>query len=247
MSNVFLDTTDTAILPDEVEDDLQCKGLRVLQSRNDYCFSSDSALLANFAEAAKGERVCELCAGSGVISMLMAVKTPLSEVVAVELQQPLAARAARSVARNNLAPRVRVWCGDAKECVGALGAGAWDVVVGNPPYFRVGDGEMRNLPEVAMCRHETHITLIEVLTAAAKLLRFGGRFYIVYTATRLAELLADMRQVGIEPKRLVCVAPVANRQVDTVLVEGRRGGKSGIAVYHAVRGELEARFTPPKE
>lgn len=247
MAYGFLDITDTAILPDEVEDDLQCGGLKVLQARNNYCFSSDAALLANFAEAAAGENVCELCAGSAVISLLMAVKTPYRRAVAVELQYTLAERAARSIVRNGLKERIGVWCGDAKGCVGALGAGSMDVVVANPPYFRVGDGEMSAVPEVAMCRHETHITLADVLAVGAKLLRYGGRFYMVYTATRLAELLAGMRSVGIEPKRLVSVAPVAGRQVDTVLVEGRRGGKSGMAVYNAVRTELEARFTPPKE
>lgn len=244
MSQGYLDTTDTAIRAGEVEDDLQCMGLKVLQDRNTYCFSSDSALLANFATFAAGEVGCELCAGSAVISLLLAVKNPLRHIVAVELQPDLASRAARSVNRNGLRGRVSVWCGDLRQCVAPLGAGSMDVVVANPPYFKVGDGEMKADPAVAMCRHETHVTLAEVLDAAGKLLRFGGRFYIVYTATRLAELFVDMRLVGIEPKRLVNVQPVADRAVDTVLVEGRRGGKSGMVVENALRGQLEARFTP---
>lgn len=236
--------TDTNLLAGEVEDDLQCKGLRVLQHRSTYCFSSDSALLANFATFAAGEVGAELCAGSGVISMLLAVKTPLAHITAVELQYPLAERAARSVSRNGLAGRVSVWCGDVKSCVATLGAGTMDAVVANPPYFKVGEGEMSAEPSIAMCRHETHVTLEDVTAAAGKLLRFGGRFYVVFAAGRLAELFGAMRAAGIEPKRLVSVQPVEGRQVDTVLVEGKRGGKSGMVVRNALRRELEAEFTP---
>ena len=243
MEEGYIEVTDSEIKAGEVEDDLQCKGLHILQDRNAYCFSSDSALLANFATFSAGEVGVELCAGSAVISMLLAVKTPLRHVTAVELQYPLAERAARSVKRNGIEDRVAVWCGDVKRCVPVFGAGSMDVVVANPPYFRVGEGEMSEDPAIAMCRHETHVTLADVCDAAGKLLRFGGRFYIVYTASRLAELFDRLQAVGIEPKRLVNVQPVAHRQVDTVLVEGKRGGKRGMTVVNAVRGDLEARFT----
>lgn len=243
MEEGYLQVADTAVRAGEVEDDLQCKGLRILQDRNAYCFSSDSALLANFAAFSSGEVGAELCAGSAVISMLLSVKTPLRHVTAVELQYALAERAARSVKRNGLEDKVAVWCGDVKHCVPVLGAGSMDVVVANPPYFRVDEGEMSEDPAVAMCRHETHVTLADVCQAAGKLLRYGGRFYVVYTATRLAELFEEMHRAGIEPKRLINVQPVANRQVDTVLVEGKRGGKRGMTVTNAVRGDLEARFT----
>ena len=243
MEEGYVEVTDCEMRMGEVEDDLQCKGLRILQDRDAYCFSSDSALLANFATFSAGEVGAELCAGSAVISMLLAVKTPLRHLVAVELQYALAERAARSIRRNGLEQKVAIWCGDVKTCVPALGAGTMDVVVANPPYFRVGEGEMSEDPSIAMCRHETHVTLRDVCTAAGKLLRFGGRFYIVYTASRLAELFEEMQKAGIEPKRLVNVQPVPGRQVDTILVEGKRGGKRGMVVTNAVRGDLEARFT----
>ena len=230
-------------MPNEVVDDLQCHGLGVLQDRAAYCFSSDSALLANFALPLTGT-VCELCAGSGVIALLLAAKTSVKRIVCVEAQEALAYRSMRSVVRNNLQDTIAVWWGKVQDCIPALGDGSMDAVVTNPPYFRVGEGEMSDNPAIAMCRHETQLTLDQLLQVSARLLKYGGNFYIVYCATRLAELLAGMRHYGIEPKRLVCVQPVPNRRVDTVLVEGKRGGKSGMVVQNAVRGDLEALFTP---
>lgn len=227
----------------EAVDDLQCRGLTVLQDRATYCFSSDAALLANFATPLAGQ-VCELCAGSGVISLLLAKKTGAKRFVEVELQQQTALRAARSVVRNGLADRIGVWWGAVQDAPTYLGNGTMDAVVANPPYFRVGEGEMSDNPLVAMSRHETHLTLSELLVCAAKLLRYGGNFYVVYNAGRLAELLDGMRQNGIEPKRLITVQPAQGKYVDTVLVEGKRGGKNGMTVQSALRADLEARFTP---
>ena len=239
----YVEVTDVDLREGEVEEDLQCKGLRILQAPGTYRFSSDSALLANFATCSAGEVGVELCAGSAVVSMRLAAKTPLRRIVAVELQASFAERAARSVKRNGLEARVAVWQGDAVRCAEAFGCGTQDFVAVNPPYFRVGEGEMSEDAAVAMCRHETHITLREVCQTAGKLLRFGGRMYIVYTATRLAELFDEMKRAGIEPKKLVSIQPVSGRQADTVLVEGKRGGKRGMVVVNAVRGDLEAKYT----
>ena len=45
--------------------DLQCGDMWLVQDMEDYCFTSDSVLLANFAKAKRGQKVLELCAGSG--------------------------------------------------------------------------------------------------------------------------------------------------------------------------------------
>ena len=56
-------------------EDLGCNGLKILQDTNQYRFTSDSVLLANFFNAKKDDNVVELCSGSGVISILGTAKT----------------------------------------------------------------------------------------------------------------------------------------------------------------------------
>jgi tRNA1Val (adenine37-N6)-methyltransferase len=72
--------------------------------------------------------------------------------------------------------------------------------------------------------------LADFLRAATYLLKNGGRFYIVFLAERLADLLAGMRELRLEPKRLRCTHSRAGERGSLVLVEGRKGGRSGLAM-----------------
>ncbi len=228
------------VLDNEVLDDLQCGGLTAIQDRERYCFSSDSALLANFAKVGKQDRVCELCAGSGVVSLLVAHKKRPQCLQCVEWQPLDAYRAARAARYNAL--DIGVWCGDAVECHKQLGAQQWDVVLANPPYFPLGTGAVKQNDSVAAARYEVHITLEQLVEESARLLRYGGRVYYVYNANRLAELLQTMQRFALEPKELILVLPAEGKAADTVLVAGKKGAKQGIRCWAAVRSRLEEKW-----
>ena len=68
-------------------DDLQCKGLVLVQDDDKYCFTTDAVLLANFVKTKKTDAVLELCAGTGVVSTLIMGKQGPRKIVAVELQK----------------------------------------------------------------------------------------------------------------------------------------------------------------
>ena len=71
-------------------EDLGCNGLKILQDTNQYRFTSDSVLLANFFNAKKDDNVGELCSGSGVISILGTAKTNAKHFYCFEIQPQLA-------------------------------------------------------------------------------------------------------------------------------------------------------------
>ena len=55
-------------------DDLQFNGLMLIQRADAYCFTSDAVLLANSVAAGSGDKVADLGAGSGIISVIIAAK-----------------------------------------------------------------------------------------------------------------------------------------------------------------------------
>ena len=57
---------------------------------------------------------------------------------------------------------------------------------------------------------------------------YGGRFALVHRAERLTDVLCTLRASGIEPKRLRFLAKSADSAPSLLLVEGKRGGKSGL-------------------
>ena len=82
----------------------------------------------------------------------------------------------------------------------------------------------------AIARHEVLCTLEDVVSSTAKLLKPGGHFYMVHRPFRLAEILHDMVEAKLQPKRLQLVYPKKDKEPNMVLIEGVRGGNSQLTV-----------------
>lgn len=142
-------------------EDLQYKGIKIIQSENGYRFTTDAVLLANFVRGAKGKKVVDIGCGSGIVSILIAAKQQPSLVVGVEIQPEVADMAARSVEMNGLSDTVTVVCSDVREWAKGTD-GTYDVVVVNPPYRKVGSGFSQEADTLAISRHEVTLTLEDV-------------------------------------------------------------------------------------
>jgi tRNA1Val (adenine37-N6)-methyltransferase len=208
---------DKYIKEHERADDLQINGLHVIQNPDLFCFGTDAVLLANFAAAKKDEKVLDIGTGTGVIPILMSAKTKAKHFTGLEIQPEMADMARRSVALNKLENRITIDNGDIKKAAEMYGFAAFDVITVNPPYLNAG--EINKNPSVAIARHEIACTLEDIAEASAKLLRFGGRLYMIHRPHRLADIICTMRNAGIEPKKLKIVRD------ELILLEGTLGGK----------------------
>lgn len=217
------------ILANEEIFDLECHGLKIIQDPKGYAFTTDAVLLANVVKAYRNERVCELGSGSAVISLLLSKKTPAKEIVGIEIQHRLADMATRSIKLNELEDRVRIINCDMKIAHTKVDK-TFDVVCVNPPYMEY-DGDKESATEIDVCKREVLVKLCEVVESASRLLKYGGRFYCIVKAERLTDLITSMREFKIEPKSLIPVQPTLKKDIDTIIVEGRKNGNNGIKLY----------------
>ena len=190
----------------------------------------DAVLLSGFARAKRGERVLDLGTGTGIIPILMAAKTEGEHFTGLEIQEESADMAARSVACNGLQQKIDIVNGDIKEASGIFGAASFDVVTTNPPYMTDTHGLKNPDMPKAIARHEVLCTLDDVVREGAKVLKPGGRFYMVHRPFRLVEIFQTMTKYKLEPKRMKLVYPMADREPNMVLIEGIRGAKSMIKI-----------------
>ena len=190
--------------------------------------STDSFLLGSFPRLKPGLRVCDLGSGTGLLGLLLFQRQRALSVTGVELLLDAVRLAEQAAARNGLADRLIFRRGDLRKIRGLLPAGGFDLVVCNPPYYPAGSGRLPETEALRAARSETGCTLEDICTAAAWLLRWGGRFCVVFPTERLAELLEMARRFGLEPKRLRMVQHDAVGAPGLVLLECRRGGKPGL-------------------
>ena len=216
--------------PGERLDDLQRNGYRIIQDPEKFCFGMDAVLLSGFADAPEGGRTLDLGTGTGIIPILMAAKTSARELIGLEIQETSAEMANRSVILNDLETRVKIVQGDIKEADQIFEAASFDVVTSNPPYMKGSHGLQNPDAPKAIARHEIMCDLEDVIRTAARLLKSGGKFYMVHRPFRLTEILVLMHQYKVEPKRMRLVYPFVDKEPSMVLIEGARGGKSRITV-----------------
>lgn len=213
------------VLSDERVDDLQYKGLKIIQHPSAFCFGTDAVLLSHFADVRKGDRVVDLGTGTGIIPILLAGRTEAATIIGIEIQEPMAEMARRSIALNGLEDRIQILYGDLKEAPNFLGKGYMDVVVSNPPYKKQGSGIVSREDAHAIARHELRCTLEDVIRVASSMLRSGGRFCLIHQSDRMMDILFLMREHHIEPKRIRLIHSFVDQAPNLVLLEGIRNGK----------------------
>lgn len=211
-------------------DDLQVKGLKIIQNPNGFCFGIDAVLLANFSIVKRGAKVVDLGTGTGIIPLLIAGKSRAAQVTGIEIQEEVAKMAQRSVFMNGLEDRVSVLHKDLKETLSCFEKQTIDVVTSNPPYMPAGKGLTNPGDKKAISRHEITCTLDDVVRTAKDLLKIGGQFFMIHRPNRLVDILASCRAHKLEPKRIRFVHPHADKRPNMVLVHCVKGGKPEVQV-----------------
>ena len=216
------------LLPGERLDDLQRKGLVIIQKETGFRFGTDAVLLADFAKPKKGERVCDMGTGTGVLPLLLAARSEDTQFDAFELQADVADMAARSVQVNGFEARIRIHHADCREAAKIIGHETCRLVVTNPPYTAQGAGLVSPQESKALSRSDSDVSIEAWMEACSRVLQNGGRLCCVFPAPRLLQLCDAMRMARVEPKRIRLIAARASVAPKLVLVEGLKGGRPGL-------------------
>jgi len=217
-------------MSEETLDEIIDGHLRIYQKKRGYRFSLDAILLAHFISLKRKANVIELGCGSGIISLILALRLPQITMIGLEIQEEMAALAQKNVEINNLASQIKIMNGDAREIKKTFAAYSFDAVIFNPPYRKIDSGRINPDGEKSIARHEIKGSLPEFLKAASYLLKPKGQVFAIYPATRLASLVCSMRENKIEPKKIKLVFSDNKSVAEFALVEGRAGGREELTV-----------------
>ncbi|KRM72771.1 tRNA1(Val) (adenine(37)-N6)-methyltransferase [Lacticaseibacillus brantae] len=220
--------------PGERVDQLNSRGVKIIQSDHVFAFSLDAVLLAAFAQVKRHSRVVDLAAGNGAVGLFVAPRTD-APVTLVELQPTLADMAKRSVTLNEF-KHVEVLTTDLANTPDYVAKDSVDVVTCNPPYFKVSpQSETNPNQHLALARHELTTDFETVCRVSADLLKYQGKLFLVHRPDRLAELLSTLNAHQLAPKRIRFVHPKADREANMVLIEAIKAGKpDGIRIMPPV-------------
>ena len=211
-------------------DDLERSNLKIIQHPGVFCFGMDAVLLSGYVSLKDNGIALDLCSGSGIIPILLTAKTKGRHFTGIEIQENIADMAKRSVELNGLGEKVDIICGDIKDAGDLFKAESFDVITVNPPYMIAQHGLKNASSTKTIARHEVKATLKDVLEVSKRLLKMGGKFYMVHRPFRLAEIMHDMVEYKLEPKRMRFVYPFVDREPNMVLIEAIKGANSRVTI-----------------
>lgn len=202
--------------------------IKVMQDPEMFSFSLDSILLADFVRTSKKtKKIIDLGTGNAAIPLYLSVKTT-APIYGVEIQEKAYQLAKMSVEMNGLSEQIHILHDDFIGIAGKLSRYSFDVVISNPPFFKLNDTSKLNKNDyLTIARHEVKMTLESLIQEVSHLTNNGGSFYLIHRPDRLTDILTLLRQYKLEPKRLRMVHPRRGQQPNHVLIEAVKGRLEG--------------------
>ena len=207
-------------------DDLEYKGLKIIQNKNGFCFGIDSVLLSDFAkDIKKAARVLDLGTGTGIISILLCGKTNLKHITGVEIQEDVYKMAKKSIELNNLENRFEIINEDIKKLSKIFPANSFDAIVTNPPYKKENTGLTSKDETQLISRHEVMCNIDDIAKISSYLLKSNASIYMVHRPDRLIDIIEALRKYKLEPKIIRFIYPKIEKEPNLVLIKATKGAK----------------------
>jgi len=199
----------------------------LVQPESGYRFSLDSLLLSSFAHAGRQHTGIDLGCGCGVIGIGMLLRQPGMSIVGVDLNPDNIKAAEENCVNLHLIDKLTLQQGDVAEW---RPGSVVDFVVSNPPYRELGKGRTSQGAGREAARFEARGTFHAFARCAAVALKTRGKFSFVHLPERLPELMGDLAEVGLVPKRMRLVHGRVDETAKMVLMETIKAGGRGLKV-----------------
>ena len=204
--------------------------LRLIEKKDSLTFGTDAYLLSAFLPRKQRAVYAELGCGSGVISLLALNRKKCAHVYGIEVQSEIADIAKRNAELNGLEGSFTVISSDLRSVSSCALCGEVDVVFSNPPYMKSDSGKANQNDFKNISRHEIFGGIDDFCACAGRILKHGGLFCVVYRPDRMIDLISALRNNNLEPKRLVFVHSTQNTPPSILLVQAKKGAKSGLVI-----------------
>lgn len=223
------------------------------QYRKGYRYSVDAVLLAHFVDVQEGDRILELGAGCGIITLLLLYRyhNYICKIRGIEMQHGLAELAAKNLLENNFAQKARIEQGDIRNINTLVAPESFDTVVCNPPFFKPGRGRKNLAEQARIARHQMAGGLEDFLGASRLAVKNRRSAYFVYPAEQICEFVQCAANHRLEVKRLQLIYsyPDTSSRARLALFQCVKNGGPGVEIVSPfyIYIEKDGNYSPAME
>ena len=211
--------------------DIVGKDLKIYQNDDYFKFSLESVLLPHFVKInLRDKNIIDLCSGNCPIPLILSLKTK-ANIYAVELQKEVYELGLKSIKINNKENQIKLINDDVCNLKKKFSSDTFDIVTVNPPYFKVLENSLTNQNEIkSVARHESKLTLDNLLNIAFYLLKTNGSFYMVHRTERLIEILDLLKHYHLIPKEIKFIYPKEETESKLFMIKAVKNGNNGLKI-----------------
>lgn len=182
--------------------------------RHDRCamkVGTDGVLVGAWAHG--GQRMLDIGAGTGLVSLILAQRFPEARVEGLEIDADAAEQCRENIAASPFADRVRVYASAFQDFVPDA---PYDAIVSNPPYFLNGMDNKDVSRTVA--RRSSMMFFKDFFSYSKQWLLPTGEVSLVLPAENVEDISAEAYLLGFMLSRRIWVRSVPGKPVERCLV-----------------------------
>lgn len=159
------------------------KKFEVSHKINAQKVSTDSVLLASWADLRNSKVILDIGTGCGVLALMIAQRSENATIFGIEIESSFADEADQNFKDSPFSDRLNLF----NEDIRTFSRMKFDHIICNPPYFSnslKSEYESRNL-----ARHDLNLSFEELSESVFRLLNHGGRFSVVIPDLKKDQLI----------------------------------------------------------
>ncbi|MCB5230554.1 MAG: methyltransferase, partial [Candidatus Cloacimonas sp.] len=182
-------------------------GVTIHQNIESQAVSTDTEMLYNAVKEEyldrikESKRVLELGTGNGVLTIMLALTFKKWDITALEVQIPMYKLAVENAKAAGVEVDLRL--GDLKRFQEPDEDAKYDVILSNPPYFKLGNGRISSNLSKLIARYEILCTMEDVLSLLQRALNEKGKGFVLYPVSRAEEIEYWCQNKGLLVEKVI--------------------------------------------
>lgn len=198
--------------------------IKIIQDDEMFCINTDTEVLGEFIEVYKEDTVLEIGTNNGAL-LLYASRFNPKKLIGIDINKKALDLAKRNLELNKVDASLIEADGNSfcleKEA---------DVVIFNPPYFKVLKDEKVKNEYLRLAKHEENFPLESMISCVDRNLRNGGTLFFLFETKRMIEVINELEKHHLVIKEMKFIYDINKDNSNVFIIKAVKNAKSGLNV-----------------
>lgn len=183
----------------------------IQQSEKVFRVGTDGVLLGALSDVSKANKILEVGAGTGLISLMIAQRNPKAEITALDINEDSAMLAGGNFSSSPFSERLKVISADFKTFETKS---KFDLIVSNPPYFEENESE-----KDILARQKVELGFTDLIKKSSELLAENGILSVIIPLSSGKEFIKEAQQFQFNLIRKITIYGIKDSKPKRLVLE----------------------------